>query len=121
MVNLENLIIYKEYVEMIYYTISILMEFPLNSDISKDIKKITYEGLNYIINAQKEEDVHKRILFLDQLDATLKTLKVLVRISYKKKHINAKNHKIWNKKITNISNLTWTWIKSCQNRESFIH
>ena len=112
MVDLENLIIYKEYVEMIYYTINILINF--DDDFATDIKKITYEGLNYIINAQKEEFIEERIIYLNRLDVTLKTLKVLVRIAYKKKYISLKNSKIWSKKITNISNLTWTWIKSCK-------
>lgn len=116
MIELENLIIYKQYVELIYYTLGILMKYPKSErfSLAHDIKKVTYKGLYRIIYAQKEFNIKERLHYLNELDAQLKLLKVLIRISYKKKYINLKNYTAWSKKITNISNMTWGWIKSCQ-------
>ncbi len=121
MVDLENLLIYKEYVELICFTIDILTEYPREVNIQDDIKKVTYDGLNMLIHAHKEESLENKEILLGQLDASLKTLKVLVRISNKKKYINNRIVKTWNKKIINISNLTWTWMKSCQKRNSIFN
>ena len=118
MVDLENLLIYKEYVELICFTIDILMKYPKEVNIQEDIKKVTYDGLNMLIHAHQEENLENKEILLGQLDASLKTLKVLVRISNKKKYINSRTVKVWNKKIINLSNLTWTWMKSCQSRNS---
>ena len=117
MIDLDNLLIYKEYMELIYFTLDKLTE---NSEFEtkEDIKKITYEGLNNLVRAHKEEDINKKLILLKRLDASLKTLKVLIKVSYKKKYLKPKIVKTWNKKIINISNLTWTWIKSCNRQES---
>ena len=69
-----------------------------------------------IIEAQKEYDKIKRKYILNELDSTLKMIKVLVRISYRKKYINSNNYKAWGKKLTNIGNLLGGWIKSCQKQ-----
>ena len=58
----------------------------------------------------------KRLSYLNELDANLKIIKVLIRVSHKKKYINSKNYTAWSKKITNISNLNWGWIRSCLTR-----
>ena len=121
MVDLENLLIYKEYVELICFTIDILMKYPKEVNIQEDIKKVTYDGLNMLIHAHQEENLENKEILLGQLDASLKTLKVLVRISNKKKYINSRTVKVWNKKIINLSNLTWTWMKSCQSRNSIFN
>lgn len=116
--DLESLIIYKQYVEMIYYTLNILEKYPKVERFSlvSSIKESTYEGMREIIKAQKEYNKSKRLEHLNQLDVELKLLKVLVRISYKKRHINSKNYLAWSKKITNISNLMGGWMKSCANQ-----
>ena len=49
--------------------------------------------------------------FLNELDVYLKTLKVLIRVSYKNKYISSKNYSAWVKKITNINNLMLGWFK----------
>ena len=66
-----------------------------------------------IILAQKEYNHGKRLAILNELDVDLKMLKVLIRVSYKQKYINAKNYAAWSKKIFNIANLLGIWIKSC--------
>jgi len=113
--DLEELIIYKQYLEMIYYTENIIKKYPKNERLSlvTEIKNTTYSGMKNIILGQKEYNKSKRIIILNELDTDLKMLKVLIRISYKNKYISSKNYSAWSKKITNISNLLGGWIKSC--------
>ncbi len=115
MEELEKLVIYKQYVEMVYYTLNILLKFPEKEQFNliQDIKKVTYEGLYQIIYAQKEYNKRTRLGYLNHLDANLKMLKVLIRISHKKKYINSKNYLAWSKKIANLSNLMAGWIRAC--------
>ncbi len=115
MEDLEKLVIYKQYVEMIYYMTNIILKFPEKENFSlvQDIKKTTYEGLKNIIYAQKEYNKKIRISYLNQLDANLKILKVLIRVSHKKKYITSQNYLAWSKKIANLSNLMAGWIRSC--------
>ena len=92
--DLEALVIYKQYVELIYYTLSILLKYPKSErfSLAQDIKNATYDGLKDIIYAQKEYDKKKRLSYLNELDANLKIIKVLIRVSHKKKYINSKNY-----------------------------
>ena len=115
MEDLESLMIYKQYVELVYYTLSIVLKYPKSErfSLAQDIKNVTYSGLNNIVYAQKTFQKEERLSYLNELDANLKILKVLVRISKKKKYITAKNYLAWSKKITNISNLNGGWIRSC--------
>ena len=87
MIDLDNLLIYKEYMQLIFFTLENIEE---NNKIKtkEDIKKITYEGLNDLVMA------------------------------HKKKYFNKKTVTSWNKKLINISNLTWTWMESCLKEES---
>lgn len=113
--NLEELTIYKQYLEMIYYTENITIKYPKieKTSIVSYIKNKTYSGMDLIIKAQKERDKIKRLNYLNQIDCNLKMLKVLIRISYKRKFININNYKAWSKKIYNIGNLLGGWINSC--------
>ena len=113
--DLEGLMIYKQYIELIYYTEQITIKFPKNekNSLVASIKNNTYTGMKKIIEAQKEYTHSKRVIILNSLDTDLKMLKVLIRISYKSKYINSKNYAAWTKKIFNISNLLGAWIKSC--------
>ena len=113
--DLEGLMIYKQYLEMIYYVENITKKFPKSEKLSlvTSIKNNTYDGMKKIILAQKEYNKSKRIIILNELDTDMKMLKVLIRVSYKNKYINSKNYSAWSKKITNISNLLGGWINSC--------
>ena len=115
MKSCEDLIIYKEYMILLQYTEHIVIKYPKieRNVMVEDIRKRTYEGMAYIIYASKEMDRNKRIKILNRLDGNLKILKVLIRISYKKKYINSKNYYAWSKKITNIGMLTGGWIRAC--------
>ncbi len=113
--DLEGLMIYKQYVELIDYTLMILKKYPKSERYSlvNDIKNSTYNGIRKIIIANKEYNKSKRIIVLNDMDNELKLLKVLIRVSYKQRYINNKNYSSWSKKITNINNLLFGWIKAC--------
>lgn len=113
--ELEGLMIYKQYLEMIYYTENITLKYPKSEKgaMVDEIKRITYNGMRKIILANKEFNKIKRIIILNEIDVELKMLKVMIRVSYRKKYINSKNYSAWSKKIYNIGNLLGGWIKSC--------
>lgn len=113
--NLEDLMIYKQFLELIYYTENIVIKYPKveKYSIVSNIKNTTYDGIKKVIMAQKERDKIKRLIILNNLDTDLKMLKVLIRISKRKKYINYKNYGAWSRKLTNISNLLSSWIKTC--------
>ena len=113
--ELEGLMIYKQYLEMIYYTENITLKYPKSEKgaMVDEIKRSTYNGMRKIILANKEFNKNKRIIILNEIDVELKMLKVMIRVSYRKKYINSKNYSAWSKKIYNIGNLLGGWIKSC--------
>ena len=116
--NVEDLLIYKQYIELINYTHSILLKFPKSERFSlvEDIKVYTYSGLELIIHSYKSYKKEDKLKYLTELDVKLKLIKVFVRIAYKNKYISPKNYSAWSKKIANICNLMGGWIKSCQKQ-----
>lgn len=118
MKNVEDLLIYKQYMELIYYTEFILSKFPKSErySLTTDIKNTTYDGMRDLLFAFKEYQKENKYSYLNQLDTNLKMIKVLVRVSYKQKYINSKNYTAWSKKIANIENLLGGWMKSCQKQ-----
>lgn len=114
--DVEELMIYKQYMELIYYMENIVLKYPKCEKLSlvSNIKNNTYLGMKKIIMANKEFNKGKRINILNDLDTDMKVLKVLIRLSYKKKYINGNNYRAWSKKISNIGNLLGGWIKSCR-------
>ena len=54
--SLEELIIYKQYLEMIYYTEMITEKYPKVEKYSlvSEIKRNTYQGMKLIIKSEKE-------------------------------------------------------------------
>ena len=114
--DLEGLMIYKQYLELIYYMENITLKYPKyeRDGLVFRIKNITYDGIKDIIYANKEFNKGKRVIILNNLDVNLKMLKVMIRVSYKKRYISIRNYNAWSKKIYNINNLMLGWIKSCQ-------
>lgn len=114
--DVEGLMIYKQYMELIYYMENIVLKYPKFEKLSlvSNIKNNTYLGMKKIIMANKEFNKGKRINILNDLDTDMKILKVLIKLSYKKKYINGNNYRAWSKKISNIGNLLGGWIKSCR-------
>jgi hypothetical protein len=113
--NLESLNIYRKYVDLLYYSYLILEKFPKCEKVAlaADIKNVLFKGLTCTIDAHKEFNKTKRLVYLNKLDVNMKTLKVLIRISYKRKYISPKNYGAWSKKTGDVSNLMGGWIKSC--------
>lgn len=116
MSDLEGLIIYKQYLEMIYYTEMITEKYPKVEKYSlvSEIKRNTYQGMKLIIRGEREFLKSKKIEYLRELDVVLKMLKVLVRVSHRRKYISSKNYGAWSKKISNIGNLLGGWIVTCR-------
>lgn len=118
--EVEELLIYKQYLELIYYTTTILLKYPKleRYSLNQNIRHTTYEGLECILYAYRLYNRKEKIKYLIKLDIKLKFLKALIRISYPKKYINAKNYAAWSKKIFNIGNMLGGWIVSCQNHSN---
>lgn len=116
--DLDELLIYKQYLEMIYYMENITIKYPKSERFSmvSQIKNTTYDGMKLIIKAQKQYDKQKKLSILSELDVNLKMLKVLIRVSYKRKYISIRNYNAWSKKIFNIGNLLGSWIGVCVKR-----
>ncbi len=113
--NENNLIIYQKYLDLIYYTNDILRKFPKHEKFAlvQELKKTLYEGLRYLIFAQKEFNKNNRLKYLNYLDASLNLIKIHIRLSYKYQYINMNNYSTWSLKLTDICNLLGAWIKSC--------
>lgn len=113
--GIESLKIYEKYVDLIYYTYVILEKYPKceKQSLVLDIKNKTFRGLECIVDAHKEFNKTQRLIHLNKLDSSLKILKLLVRVSYKRKYINSRNYGSWSKKIADVSNLMGGWIRSC--------
>lgn len=113
--DVTELTIYKQYMELIYYTEMICEKYPKREKLAlvTTIKNTTYEGMEKILCAYKFYDKDSKLKNLNKLDVNLKMLKVLVRVSYRRKYINNKNYEAWSKKLTNIGALLGGWIISC--------
>jgi four helix bundle protein len=113
--DVEELKIYKRYVELIDYTEMITEKYPKKEKfaIVSTIKNTTYSGMQNIISAYKLYSKTDKLNNLNQLDINLKMLKVLIRVSYKQKYINSNNYGAWSGKLFNIGNLLGGWINSC--------
>lgn len=123
--TLEDMDIYTKYNDLYYYTYLITEKYPKyeKNSLVSDIKHIVYLGFCDIVYAQKNFNKTERLKYLNKLDTELKVLKMLIRISYKRKYININNYEAWSRKITNISNLMGAWIKAClkHQRKVFIN
>lgn len=113
--NLESLNIYKKYVDLVYYSYLILEKYPKaeKQALASDIKNTLFRGLVSLIDAHKEFNKTKRLTHLNKMDSTMKILKLLVRVSFKRKYISPKNYGAWSRKMADVTNLMGGWIRSC--------
>lgn len=113
--NLDDLVIYKSCLDLVFYTENITIKYPKveKYSIVSNIKNNTYDIVKKIILSYKTKDKIKKLSILNEVDIDLKMLKVLVRVSKKRKYINPSNYKAWSRKLTNVGNLLGGWIKSC--------
>lgn len=112
----EDLMIYKQLLQLIYYTEDICKKYPKSEKLSivTNIKNATYDCIKNVLDAYKTYDKKEKLIYLNKLDSNLKFLKVLIRVSYRNKYISNKNCVAWIKKVTNICNLLGGWYKTCQ-------
>lgn len=113
--DIESLVIYGKYLDLISYTEMILKKYPKceRFALATVIKNKTYEGMECVICAHKYYDKSKKLDALCELDIKLKMIKVLVRVSYKNKYITVQNYRAWSFKLANVGNLLGGWINSC--------
>lgn len=111
MKEVESLIIYKAVLDMIYYSETLLTNFYKieRNLLVKDIRTINFDIMSLILRVHKEKIKSQKNYYLNEIDINLKMLKVYVRLSFKKRYINSKNYGIWDRKITNISNMVFNW------------
>lgn len=114
--GVEGLLIYRQYIEMIIYTTTLLLKYPKSEryGLSADVREAIYDGLKDILFAYRFYDKKDKLHYLFELDVQLKFIKALARISYRKKYISNKNYSAWCKKLYNLGNLLGGWIASCQ-------
>lgn len=114
----ENLIIYKKYIELVYYTNDIVKKYPKSEKFAlvSEIKQTLYLGLRNLLFAIKSFNKYDKLKYLKDLDMNLVLLKIHIRLSYKFQYITSKNYESWSKLITDICNMLGGWINSCQKR-----
>ena len=113
--HLEEMEIYKKYTDLYYYTYLITDKYPKyeKGGLVEDIKHSVYKGFTCLVAAHKNYNKVERLKYLNKMDTELKVLKMLVRISYKRKYISIQNYEAWSRKITYTANLMGGWIRSC--------
>ncbi len=113
--EVEDIRIYQVYLDFISYIEMITEKFPRHTKVGivKVIKDNLYSGMKDILLAYKAFDKKEKLSYLNDLDIVLKMLKVLARISYKKKYINVNNYGAWSRKINNVGTALGGWINSC--------
>ena len=116
--QMNNLVIYQKYMELIYYTNDIVKKFPKSETFAlvKEIKNSLYSGMRNLMYAIKTFKATDKLKYLKELDIDLSLLKVSVRLSNKYKYITTQNYASWSSIITDICNMLGGWINSCQKR-----
>ncbi len=113
--NIEETRIYQLYIDYIGYMEMITEKYPnvTKNGIVSAIKKYLYDGMENILKAYKCFEKKDKLSYLNELDINLKMLKVLARVSHKKKFISRRNYEAWSRKINNIGKSLGGWINSC--------
>lgn len=113
--SVEDIKIYHIYMDFICYIEMITEKFPKTSKAGfvVTVKNSLYKGMEDILYAYKSFAKEDKLSYLNDLDITLKMLKVYARISYKKKYINIKNYEAWSRKINNVGTSLGAWINVC--------
>ncbi len=113
--EVEDTRIYHKYMEFISYVEMITEKYPkvTKTAIVSVIKNNLYAGIQNILCAYKAFEKSEKLKYLNNLDINLKMLKVLARVSYKKKYISLKNYEAWSRKIYNIGISLGGWVNSC--------
>ena len=96
----------------------ITAKFPMPNGfaLSTNIKNVVYGCMRNILKTYKCYDITQKMDLLNEIDADLKMIKVLVRTAYKQKFFNSRNLRAWSRKLYNIGNILGGWIKSCRKQ-----
>ncbi|MEG1008938.1 MAG: diversity-generating retroelement protein Avd [Clostridia bacterium] len=115
---MNELEIYKKYVDLMYYTLNLILKYPKAERylLVSRINTVMYNGQENILYAGKDFNKFNKLKYLNSLDVNLTLLKSYIRISYRYKYISIKNYETWSFKITEICNMLGSWIKICQKR-----
>jgi len=115
--DVEQLLIYKSNFNLIYYAEMILQKYPKieRTMLVKDIRETNIKIMELIIKVHKEINKNKKFYYLNEIDINLKLLKFFIRLSFKKKYITSRNYNAWSRKLTNVHNLLFNWMKNVQN------
>lgn len=94
MSKVSNLIIYKKYLDLIFYTEMITKKYPKyeKNCLVSNIKNKTYRDIELIIKAYKTFDKKEKIKFLNELDVHLKCIQIFIRVFLKNKYIKDRNY-----------------------------
>ena len=113
--NVEDIRIYKTYIDLICYIEMITEKYPKNvkNGFVQIIKSTLYSGMELILQAYKAFEKKEKLSNLNELDIKLKMLKVYARISYRKKYINMRNYEAWSRKLNNVGASLGSWINLC--------
>lgn len=113
--KIEELKVFQDSEFLLKYIYMITQKYPKyeKNALVSDIKRQSFDITKNIVYAQKVENLENKINYLSIVDADLKTLLVLVRISYKNKYINSQNYSSWSKIIARIDNSITAWERRC--------
>jgi len=113
-----NLSIYQKYMELVYYTNSIVKKYPKSETFAlvKEIKGTVYSGLRLVIYAIKAYNKSDKLKYLNEFDIQLAILKVHIRISHHNKYITTQNYQSWSILVTDICNMLGAWILACRKK-----
>ena len=111
--ELESLHLYNGYLEYMNYLYLIIHKYDKNISLKEAIEKQTISGLEYIIEYNKERNNFEKLKLLNKLDAKLKVLKTLYRISRKQKILNSRNYKAAAGKLSFINKNMLGCMKQC--------
>lgn len=108
----EDLVVQKKTEQLLYKIYPRLINFPKSEKFSlcQRIKEAFFDIIKYISlgNAVKS----KRKTYLQEADANLQTLKVLIKLSYTRKYISSGFFKEIDTNLTEINKLLSGYIKS---------
>ena len=113
--NINDLVIYQKYLELIYYSNDIVRKYPKSERfcLVQEIKSNLYAGLRNLMHGIKIFNKSDKLKYLNEFDINLNLLKVHIRLSYKYQYINMQNYESWCSLLTDICNMLGGWISSC--------
>lgn len=113
--SIENLEVYRRTEELFYRVYPSLKNFPKSEKFSlcQNIRNNFSDLLKSISLGNSVKS--KRLIYLQEADGYLQTLKILIKLSYRLKYISEGFYKTIDLEFTTINNLLSGYIKSTNN------